>query len=235
VGLNLYISSLRFRRPITDVYRDVMPFVGVLALGLVVVMVLPRLSSWTVEDDIAALRQGALDKGLAPDQAWALECIQQDPPNYRPCTPEDIERYGKDGRRVALVEAASEHDKLAAEKLADPTTSEEEKRKLRRELGQETEDDLDREFEEAFDDDDDDDEGDAGAPKKADAGKEDEDEDEGFDDDDDEPEPKGNPKPEEDEDEGFDDDDDEPEPKGKTAPKGKTEPKPKAEPKPKSP
>jgi C4-dicarboxylate transporter, DctM subunit len=215
VGLNLYISSLRFKRPITDVYRDVLPFCGVLLLGLMVVMVFPRLSSCTVEKEIATLRADAIARGVAPDQAWALECIQQDPPNYRPCTPEDIERYGKDGRLVTNVEAASEADKLAAQKLTDPNVSEEEKRKLRQELGQETEDDLDREFE-GDDDDDDDDDDDApdagpGPSAKPSASAKPKDDDEELDDD---------------EDFGDDDDDDdEPKPKDKGKPKPKDKPK----------
>ncbi len=35
LGLNLFISSFRFNRPVSSLYRVVMPFVGILLVGLV--------------------------------------------------------------------------------------------------------------------------------------------------------------------------------------------------------
>ncbi|MCA9624412.1 MAG: TRAP transporter large permease subunit, partial [Myxococcales bacterium] len=100
VGLNLYIASFRFRKPVVEIYRVVLPFVGLLMAGLLLIILVPRLSSFTVEDEVAALRAEAEKTGTIPMQAWALECIQEDPPNYVPCTPEDIAKYGADGKTI---------------------------------------------------------------------------------------------------------------------------------------
>jgi len=100
VGLNLYIASFRFRKPVVEIYRVVLPFVGLLMAGLLLIILVPRLSSFTVEDEVAELRAEADETGAVPYQAWALECIQEDPPNYVPCTPEDIEKYGADGKKL---------------------------------------------------------------------------------------------------------------------------------------
>jgi hypothetical protein len=100
VGLNLYIASFRFNRPVMEIYKVVMPFVGLLMAGLLLVIAVPRLSSFTVEDEVAELRAEAEKTNSAPQQAWALECIQEDPPNYRPCSPEDIAKWGEDGKRI---------------------------------------------------------------------------------------------------------------------------------------
>jgi C4-dicarboxylate transporter, DctM subunit len=94
VGLNLYIASFRFRRPVVEIYRVVLPFVGLLMLGLMVVIFVPRLSSFTVEGEIAQHREEAAKTNTAPVQAWALECIQEDPPNYVPCSAEDLAKWG---------------------------------------------------------------------------------------------------------------------------------------------
>lgn len=100
VGLNLYISSFRFRRPVVEIYRVVLPFVGLLAVGLVVVILYPPLSDFTVQEEIAALKADARERGVPPREAWALECVQEDRNNLKPCTPADIGTYGADGRTL---------------------------------------------------------------------------------------------------------------------------------------
>jgi C4-dicarboxylate transporter, DctM subunit len=45
-GLNLFISSFRFRRPVTEVYRSTLPFLGVLILALLVITYWPQMSMW---------------------------------------------------------------------------------------------------------------------------------------------------------------------------------------------
>jgi tripartite ATP-independent transporter DctM subunit len=45
-GLNLFISSFRFRRPVTEVYRASLPFVVVLLIALLVITYWPDLSLW---------------------------------------------------------------------------------------------------------------------------------------------------------------------------------------------
>lgn len=45
-GLNLFISSFRFGRPITEVYRSTLPFLAVLVIVLLVITYWPGLSLW---------------------------------------------------------------------------------------------------------------------------------------------------------------------------------------------
>jgi tripartite ATP-independent transporter DctM subunit len=46
VGLNLFISSFRFNTPMVDVYRAVMPFIGILVVSLVITTYVPWLSTY---------------------------------------------------------------------------------------------------------------------------------------------------------------------------------------------
>jgi len=46
VGLNLFISSFRFNKPITQLYRSVLPFIGLLGIALIIVTYIPILSTW---------------------------------------------------------------------------------------------------------------------------------------------------------------------------------------------
>src|SRR6185369_4483294 len=56
LGLNLFIASFRFNRPVVSLYRIAMPFVGILALSLLVITYIPRLSNQLVLGDIAKWR-----------------------------------------------------------------------------------------------------------------------------------------------------------------------------------
>jgi TRAP-type C4-dicarboxylate transport system permease large subunit len=44
VGLNLFISSFRFKKPIPELYRASLPFLAVLLVALVVITYFPDLS-----------------------------------------------------------------------------------------------------------------------------------------------------------------------------------------------
>jgi tripartite ATP-independent transporter DctM subunit len=48
LGLNLFISSLRFEKPITRLYRAVLPYMGILLIALLLVTYVPELSLWLV-------------------------------------------------------------------------------------------------------------------------------------------------------------------------------------------
>jgi C4-dicarboxylate transporter, DctM subunit len=93
LGLNLFISSFRFNRPVASLYRVVMPFVGILAVGLAVVSYVPWFSNVAVAGDIAAVRAKAEKDGVAPRDAWMMECVQEDPSNPQPCSPADILKF----------------------------------------------------------------------------------------------------------------------------------------------
>jgi tripartite ATP-independent transporter DctM subunit len=46
VGINLYFASYRFEKPVSEVVRSVLPALGVLALGVLVITYVPALSTW---------------------------------------------------------------------------------------------------------------------------------------------------------------------------------------------
>ncbi|HRU40177.1 MAG TPA: TRAP transporter large permease subunit, partial [Candidatus Goldiibacteriota bacterium] len=48
VGLNLFIASFRFRRPVIDIAKAALPFLFILLAGLMLVTYVPFLSTWLV-------------------------------------------------------------------------------------------------------------------------------------------------------------------------------------------
>jgi tripartite ATP-independent transporter DctM subunit len=48
VGLNLFIAALRFRRPVVEMARAALPFLGLYLAALLVITYVPALSSWLV-------------------------------------------------------------------------------------------------------------------------------------------------------------------------------------------
>jgi tripartite ATP-independent transporter DctM subunit len=48
VGLNLFLASYRFDRPVTELYRATLPFLGLLLVTLIIITYLPLLSLWLV-------------------------------------------------------------------------------------------------------------------------------------------------------------------------------------------
>jgi C4-dicarboxylate transporter DctM subunit len=46
VGLNLLLSSSRFNKPLVEVMRSVLPMLGVLFLGVLLVTYCPPLTTW---------------------------------------------------------------------------------------------------------------------------------------------------------------------------------------------
>jgi C4-dicarboxylate transporter, DctM subunit len=114
LGLNLFISSFRFRVPVTQVYRSVVPLLGVLALCLAVVTAWPALSTTLVQPTIDAQRRAAEAAGRPPREAWALECVQADALAPKPCTDEDRARY-------ATPDAGADEDEALMRELMGPT------------------------------------------------------------------------------------------------------------------
>lgn len=49
VGLNLFLSSLRFEKPILHVARSVLVFIGLLLIALMIITYVPELSTWLVK------------------------------------------------------------------------------------------------------------------------------------------------------------------------------------------
>ena len=46
VGINLFISSYRFNRPLLDIYAACLPFMGVMLLALILITYIPWFSTW---------------------------------------------------------------------------------------------------------------------------------------------------------------------------------------------
>ena len=49
VGLNLFISSLAFNRPVVQLYRMTLPFLMLMMLALLAITFIPELSLWLVD------------------------------------------------------------------------------------------------------------------------------------------------------------------------------------------
>jgi C4-dicarboxylate transporter DctM subunit len=93
LGLNLFISSFRFNRAVSTLYKRVMPFVGVLAIGLMLVSYVPWFGTVAVAGDVAAVRAKAQRDGIVPRGAWMMECVQKDPFNPQPCSAADMAKF----------------------------------------------------------------------------------------------------------------------------------------------
>ncbi len=48
VGLNLFLSSLRFRKPLSSMYRPILPFLVLMAFAVLVISYVPSLSLWAI-------------------------------------------------------------------------------------------------------------------------------------------------------------------------------------------
>lgn len=93
LGLNLFISSFRFNRPVVSLYRPVLPFAGVLVVALLVVTYVPALSNVMILGDIREARARAEATNREPREAWILECVQEDRSNPLPCTEEEKKKH----------------------------------------------------------------------------------------------------------------------------------------------
>ena len=94
LGQNLFVTSFRFNKPMVYLYRLALPFIGILIVGLVLIMTLPKLSTIAVEGDIRAAKAKAAEHGEPPRDAWMMECVQEDRNNPLPCTKEDKDKWG---------------------------------------------------------------------------------------------------------------------------------------------
>ncbi len=58
MGLNLFIAAFRFQRPVPELYRTVLPFIGIFLIALALTTYVPQLSLWMVPSE-AAITQPA--------------------------------------------------------------------------------------------------------------------------------------------------------------------------------
>jgi C4-dicarboxylate transporter DctM subunit len=118
LGLNLFIASFRFNRPVVSLYRVVLPFTAILASALVLVSYVPAISNVFVAGDLKVAREKADSLGVPPREAWLLECVQEDRSNPQPCTPADKLKWPH-GEVPAVVTAPTEAAKPASSGDAD--------------------------------------------------------------------------------------------------------------------
>jgi hypothetical protein len=93
LGLNLFIASFRFNRPVASLYRVVLPFAAIVTVALAVITYVPQLSVALILPDIAAARAAARATSSPPTEAWQLECVQEDSTHPLPCTAEEAALY----------------------------------------------------------------------------------------------------------------------------------------------
>jgi tripartite ATP-independent transporter DctM subunit len=89
LGLNLFIASFRFNRPVASLYRVVLPFAGLVAAALIIITYVPAISVALILPDIAAARASAEATHSSPFEAWQLECVQADTTHPMPCTAQE--------------------------------------------------------------------------------------------------------------------------------------------------
>lgn len=118
LGLNLFIASFRFNRPVVSLYKLAMPFVGLLALALLVITYVPRISNVLVLEDIQEWHTRAEKENRTPREAWKLECVQHDNSNPLPCSDEDKKKY-PNGRMPEKAVVVAPVDAGAAESEED--------------------------------------------------------------------------------------------------------------------
>lgn len=91
LGQNLFVASFRFNRPMVQLYRIAVPFILILVVGLIILMTVPKLSTVSVEGDIAKAKIAAGED--PPREAWMMECVQEDRNNPQPCSDADKEKW----------------------------------------------------------------------------------------------------------------------------------------------
>ena len=112
VGLNLFISSFRFNKPITQLYRSVLPFIGLLGLALIIVTYIPALSTWLpslVETN--AVELGAPDDSFDDDGAFDLDSLEGDDEGF------DLDALEGDGDELDLDALEGDGDELDLDAL----------------------------------------------------------------------------------------------------------------------
>jgi len=92
-GQNLFVTSFRFQKSMVSLYRIAVPFLGILIVGLIMIMYIPKLSTVAVEKDIAAAKAKSAKFNEPPREAWMLECVQEDRNNPKPCSEADRKKW----------------------------------------------------------------------------------------------------------------------------------------------
>jgi hypothetical protein len=121
LGLNLFVTSFRFNKPMLQLYRISLPFVGILVIGLILVMTIPWLSTVMVLGDIAEAKARSAEHCEPPREAWLMECVQEDRNNPLPCKAEEKQKWclPSVAQCETVKESCKEEPEAAVEDEAD--------------------------------------------------------------------------------------------------------------------
>ena len=90
LGLNLFISSFRFNRPVASLYRVVLPFAASSRRRSSLVSYVPAHQQRPRRGGHRRrARRRPRRSDVPPREAWIMECVQEDRTNPQPCTDED--------------------------------------------------------------------------------------------------------------------------------------------------
>ncbi|MBW1877776.1 MAG: TRAP transporter large permease subunit [Deltaproteobacteria bacterium] len=81
VGLNLFLASFRFKLPLTRVYRYALPFLGIMAIGVLIIAYVPYATTWAFDEDSAQ-----------PAPNFFEDELMEGAPQPEQLSPEDLER-----------------------------------------------------------------------------------------------------------------------------------------------
>jgi len=124
LGINLFISSLRFGRPVTSLYSSVWSFIGVLFATLMVVSYVPIITTWlpskVSSDDVVQKDDGAEPPLPEPENLDALGGEDAKPAEPEPePTPEAAAPAPDAADRAAPTPPTAKVDNANADKTAE--------------------------------------------------------------------------------------------------------------------
>jgi C4-dicarboxylate transporter, DctM subunit len=121
VGLNLFLSSFRFERPMVEVYRAVTPFILVLVVCLGIVTYAPGLSTWSSRLVMPLSLGSVAAEAAHPPKTDAA--AEKDPgaSATQPANLADVEPIGLDELEAQTNEAPTLDMLMQAEREAKPT------------------------------------------------------------------------------------------------------------------
>ena len=76
VGMNLFISSLHFDRPILQICKHVLPFMALLAIALMFITYVPSLSTWL--PSVVLEKEETIDLYQPGEDDWSLELLLEE-------------------------------------------------------------------------------------------------------------------------------------------------------------
>ncbi|MBN1653885.1 MAG: TRAP transporter large permease subunit [Deltaproteobacteria bacterium] len=118
LGINLFISGIRFNKPITYVYRTVLPFIGVLFVALLLVTYIPSLTMWLV-DKVQAEGEEMVSVGGGGEEDLAADFLDEE---EQPTAEEQAEDAGTDSgsEEKSKMEADSQESTKGESREKEP-------------------------------------------------------------------------------------------------------------------